>query len=126
MYSVFHMKNNIAQVFTAVATIVFLGLLTDPFMYWMPAQMEMLILVGVTVLLCVWFGFVASEQANDEREALHRMHAGRVAYLSGIATLTIALLVQGLAHAIDPWIAATLGIMVVAKLASHFYTDRYN
>jgi len=119
-------KSNIIQILVATATVVSLLLLSDPFMYWMPARIEMLVLVGVTVLLCVWFGFALKERATDEREVLHRMHAGRAAYLSGIAVLTVALLVQGLAHAIDPWIASALGAMVVAKLASHLYTDHYN
>lgn len=114
------------QILIAAATVVLLALLSDPFMYWMPPKMAMLVLVGVTVLLCVWFGFVAGEKVADEREAMHRMLAGRIAYLSGIAVLTVALLVQGLAHHIDPWIAGALGAMVIAKLATHLYTNRYN
>ena len=65
------------------------------------------------------------EQAHDEREMAHRMHAGRAAYLSGIVVLTVALVVQGLGHHIDPWIALALGMMVVVKLISRLYSDTY-
>jgi hypothetical protein len=52
------------------------------------------------------------------------MHAGRTAYLSGIAVLLLALIVQGFAHAIDPWIMLALGVMVVAKLGARLFFDR--
>lgn len=119
------MENKTIQIVVACAVVVFLGLLTDPFMLWMPPMAGMVFLLCATVLLCVWGGFVMKEKAHDEREVVHRMHAGRTAYLSGIAILTVALVVQGLAHHIDPWIALALGVMVIAKLASHFYSDKY-
>lgn len=102
-----------------------LTLLSDPFMLWMPAEAQMAALLGAAVLACVWAGFVMYERSHDEREALHKMHAGRIAYLSGIAVLTVALIVQGFNHAIDPWISAALGAMVVSKLMARFYTERY-
>jgi len=119
------MKNNTLHTFVALAALGCLLLLTDPFMYWMPEAAQMLVLLGVTVLLAVWVGFVANERAADEREAEHRMFAGRVAYLSCIAVLAVALLVQGLTHAIDPWIAAALAVMIVSKLAAHYYSSWY-
>ncbi len=94
-------------------------------MLWMPPMATMAVLLGVVVLLCVWAGFVMYEQADDERDAFHRMHAGRAAYLSGVTVLTIGLLIQGFAHAIDPWVAGALGVMVVAKFSARLYTDRY-
>jgi hypothetical protein len=119
------MENKTIQLIVASAVIVFLGLLTDPFMLWMPPIAGMALLLCATVLLCVWGGFVMKEKAHDEREVVHRMYAGRTAYLLGIAVLTVALVVQGLAHHIDPWIALALGVMVIAKLGSHFYSDKY-
>lgn len=119
------MKNNLVHTLVALAALVCLLLLTDPFMYWMPETMVMVVLVVVTALLSVWVGFVVSERAADEREAEHRMFAGRIAYLSGIAILALALLVQGLAHAIDPWIAAALAVMIISKLVAHYYSSWY-
>jgi len=120
------MRNTITHTFVGIVTVVLLLLLTDPFMYWMPEQMVMAVLAGASVLMCFWMGFVAYERAADEREVQHRMFTGRVAYLAGIAVLTVALLVQGLAHSIDPWIATALAVMVLAKLLAHAYISRNN
>lgn len=119
------MKNNTFHSIIALALVVLLVLLTDPFMPWMPPMAAMGALLLAAALLCIWFGFVIYEQVTDEREAVHRMRAGRAAYLSGIAVLTVALVSQGLAHTIDPWIAGALAAMVIAKLATRLHADRY-
>ena len=103
---------------------VLLFTLVDPFMYWMPGATQMIAMTLAAGLLALFVGVVLKEGSGDERETQHRMYAGRAAYLSGIAVLTIALVVQGLAHAIDPWTPLTLVVMVVAKLAARHYSDR--
>ncbi len=85
---------------------------------------EMIVLLCVTLLMLTWAGFVMFEEATDEREIMLRMHAGRVAYLGGIGVLLVALVVQGYAHVIDPWIMLALGVMVVFKLGARLYLDR--
>lgn len=103
---------------------MFLTLLSD-LTPWMPPMGAMMALLVVAVLLAVFAGFVMHENGGDERDVLHRMNAGRIAYLLGIGTLTVALIVQGFAHTIDPWILVTLGVMVLAKIISRFYSDKY-
>ncbi|MBY0539375.1 hypothetical protein K2P56_02995 [Patescibacteria group bacterium] len=119
------MKNNILHISVAVLVVALLFVLTDPFMYWMPPMAATIALVSAAALLLVWAGFVMYESAEDEREALHRMNAGRVAYLAGIAVLTAGLLVQGFGHEIDPWIAGALGAMVVTKLGARLFYDSH-
>jgi uncharacterized membrane protein (DUF441 family) len=119
------MKNKTTHISIAVLLIVCLTLLSDPFMLWMPMGAQMAALLCAAVLLAIWAGFVMYERAPDEREAIHRMNAGRMAYLSGIVLLTVALVTQGLAHDIDPWISVTLGTMVLVKLLSRFYSERF-
>ncbi len=119
------MISNTAQYALVALLLVLLGALTDPFMYWMPSMPEMLALTLACACLAAWIGLAAREGAKDERDAEHRMFAGRVAYLGGVGTLTVALLAQGLAHTIDPWIPVTLAIMVVTKTAARLYTDRF-
>ena len=119
------MVNKFCHIGTAIVLVGLLTLLSDPFMLWMPSVAQTTVLLGAAVLACVWAGFVMYERSNDEREAFHKMHAGRVAYLSGIAVLTVALVVQGFAHAIDPWISAALGAMVISKLVARSYSERY-
>jgi hypothetical protein len=119
------MKNNTIQVVVALVLVVLLLALADLIPFWMPDMAEMLVLLGACSLLLVWAGFVMYEKNGDERELVHRMNAGRAAYLSGIGTLTVALIIQGLGHAIDPWIAVTLGAMVVSKLIAHLFSEKY-
>lgn len=119
------MANKLFHIGTAVVLVGLLTLLSDPFMVWMPGIAQMTALLGAAILACVWAGFVMYERTGDERDALHRMNAGRMAYLSGIAVLTIALVVQGFAHSIDPWVSSALGVMVLVKLGSRFYSDKY-
>jgi hypothetical protein len=119
------MNNLSIQALFAIALLVMLAALTDPFMYWMPSMPQMVALALATAGLAAWIGFVAREQTTDEREDKHRMFAGRVAYLSGLSLLTLALVVQGFSHAIDPWVPVTLAAMVVSKLVARWYTDRF-
>lgn len=119
------MANKFFHIGTAVVLVGLLVLLTNPFMFWMPAQAQMVVLVAVAAAMCVWAGFVMYERAKDEREVVHNMHAGRAAYLSGIALLTLALIFQGVAHTIDPWVPLTLGVMVVSKLLARLYLGSY-
>ncbi len=95
-------------------------------MLWMPPMAAMSALAAVAVVMSLWSGFVLKEKAGDERELLHRMNAGRVAYLSGIATLTMAVLWQGFTlHHIDPWVAFTLIVMVSTKIISRTVLEKY-
>jgi hypothetical protein len=109
----------------AVVLIILLILIGNPFMFWMPSMVLVTALVVLTALLFVWMGFVLTEKAHDEREHSHRSHAGRAAYMGAAGMLTAALLYQGLTHTIDPWIPATLGVMIVAKLFTRFFAERY-
>ncbi len=120
------MKNNTIEIVVALVLVVLLLALADLIPFWMPDMAQMLALLGACSLLLIWAGFVMYEKSGDERELQHRMNAGRVAYLSGIGTLTLALIIQGLSHAIDPWIAVTLGVMVISKLCARLFADTYN
>lgn len=100
-----------------------LMVLADLVPFWMPMMGEMLALLLVTVLMLVWAGFVMQETARDEREVQLKMKSGRIAYLSGLGVLTLALIVQGLSHAIDPWITLALAVMVLAKLLARVFEE---
>lgn len=119
------MKNKILIVIPVLLIISLLALV-DPFMYWMPSMPTNILLLFITVLLCVWSGFIIYEKTEDEREMQHRMYAGRVAYFSGILILTIALLVQGLTESVDPWIAFALLGMVISKVLARLYIEHHN
>lgn len=119
------MKNKIIYIIAAAILLALLATISDPFMLWMPPKAGMAAFLFVAVLMSVWVGLIMYEKATDERDAVHRMYAGHIAYLSGIVVLTIALVTQGLSHSIDPWITGALAIMVVAKLGTRLYSDLY-
>ncbi len=119
------MNWNFVQNILVAVLVLLLAALTDPFMYWMPSMPQMLALTLACTGLAAWIGLAAREGAVDERDAEHRMFAGRAAYLGGVGVLTIALLLQGLSHTIDPWIPMALAFMVVLKIAARWYADRF-
>ena len=63
------------------------------------------------------------EKTTDEREVALKLRSTRIAYLSGLGVLMAALVVQGLNHAIDPWIAVAVAVMVVVKLYTRLYLE---
>jgi hypothetical protein len=93
-------------------------------MFWMPSMMTTTMLLVVTLLTLVYVGFVLREKGADERDVLHRMLAGRAAYLTGVGMLTLALLVQGFMYHIDPWVPGTLALMIVAKVGTRLWAER--
>ena len=117
------MNKTYLHIFVAVALTFFLAVLADLVPFWMPMMGEMTVLLIASVLLVLWAGFVMQETAHDEREVVLKMKAGRIAYLSGLGVLMVALIIQGFAHSIDPWITGALAVMVVSKLLARLYLE---
>lgn len=117
------MNKNYSHILVAGVLAFFLLTLADLVPFWMPMMGEMVALLVVSVLMLIWAGFVMKEVAHDEREVLLKMKSGRVAYLSGLGVLMLALIVQGFEHSIDPWIAIALAVMVLTKLFARLYEE---
>ncbi len=121
------MKNNFLQeVLVSLALIILLVLLLNPFNFWMPTNMLMVILVGLIVVFALFTSFVWRENAKDERELLHRMFAGRLAYLVGTGTLVLAIIIQCFWHQLDPWLVLVLVLMILAKISGIMYSRAKN
>lgn len=120
------MKDKYLQYILAGILLILLGLISDPFMLWMPSMALMVILVLVAALVLSWMGFLMQEGEGDEREVLHKMKAGRLAYLSGLAVLVVALVYQGFTHQIDHFIVVALGVMVLSKVLARGYLERHS
>lgn len=117
------MHKKIIIISVASLLVFFLLVLADLIPFWMPMMGEMLALLFVTLCLLVWVGLVLTENTSDEREVLIASQSGRVAYVAGLMCLLCALIIQGLAHTIDPWIPVTLAVMVGSKVASRLYLE---
>ncbi len=117
--------NFLTEYLVAAALVILLGLIANPSMLWMPTPTQMLVVLVAAILAVVYSGFVLKEGGGDERDVLHRMLAGRAAFLTALGVLTIALIYQAANHAIDPWIPAALALTILAKLIAHGWASRH-
>ena len=112
------------EIITAGILVALLLVIANPFHVWMPSMMVMLILVCLFAAFSVFAVFMLREHPRDEREALHRMLAGRVGFLSGAGVLTVAIIVEELQETLDIWLVIALVVMIVAKMGARMYSDR--
>lgn len=98
-------------------------LFLNPFEFWMPGMLPMLVLGLLIAVFGTFAAFVLREHAGDEREDAHRMRAGRVAFLAGSAVLIAGIATQGLTGSIDPWLVLALSTMVILKLGMRINDD---
>jgi len=118
------MKNNLkTEVSISLILIVLTVLLLNPFHFWMPNMLHMIMLALTLVIFALFAIFILREKVQDERETLHRMLSGRVAFLTGSALLTIAIIVQSIQDIVDVWLVIVLVAMVLSKLITRIYSD---
>ena len=118
------MKNNIKETIVTLGLIIIAVLLLNPFHFWMPDMMVMCMLAIALALFGIFASFILREGSVDEREDQHKSFAGRNAFLAGSGILTLGIVVQGYAHAVDPWLVIALIVMVVTKIGSRMWSDR--
>lgn len=107
----------------AIILIILMLLLLNPLHFFMPSMMLTGLLLASILVFALFAVFILQEKVVDERENAHRMLSGRVAYLTGSTLLTVGIIFQSLSHAVDPWLFATLVIMIVSKIGVRIYTD---
>ena len=116
------MKDNFLQeISVSIVLIILLILFLNPFEFWMPPVLLMMMMLGLVVVFALFASFIWRENSRDEREGLHKMMAGRIAFLAGTASLVIGIIVQSLRHELDFWLVFTLGIMILAKIVGLIY-----
>ena len=113
-----------AEIILSVGMVVLAVALVNPRGLWMPNMVTISLLLLLAVVFAVFAGFVWKEQVRDEREALHRMIAGRIGYLFGAAALVVAIVFEGFAHRVDPWLVVALTAMVVGKAIGSWYSKK--
>ncbi len=82
----------------------------------------MTLTLAIVIIFMLFAALVWRENARDERESLHKMIAGRAAFLAGTITLVIGIVVQTFQHRVDPWLTIVLSVMVLAKILGIIYT----
>jgi hypothetical protein len=120
------MKSNfIQETSIAAILIVLLLIILNPFKIWMPNMIHIMMLVAALVVFAAFATFVLREKTIDERDGIHKMFAGRLAFLAGSAVLIIGIILQEVHGSVDVWLIYTLVAMIVVKLMSRIYSD-YN
>ena len=119
-------KQNIQETVVSVVFILLLLLFLNPFDLWMPDMLVYMMTGGLVVLFALFASFIWKEGARDEREQLHKMIAGRVGYLAGMAVLVLGVVWESMMAHVDPWLIAVLGAMIIGKIAGHIYGQRSN
>ncbi len=118
------MKNNIKETIITVCLIAIAILLLNPFHFWMPDMMVMVMLVMALVFFGIFASFILREKTVDERDDVHKTLAGRNAFLAGSAVLMMGIVVQGYSHTVEPWLVITLIVMIMVKIATRLWSDK--
>lgn len=121
------MKNNFLQeVLVSLILIILLVLFLEPFGFLMTNTFLMMMVAGLIVVFSLFASFIWRENVRDEREALHRFMAGRIAYLAGASGLIIGIIVQSFEHNLDSWLVFILSAMIFAKIIGSIYNRLKN
>lgn len=118
------MKNNLLEALITMCLVALAILLLNPFHFWMPDMMVMVMLAVTLGLFGIFASFILRERMADERDGQHRTLAGRNAFLAGSGMLTLAIVVQGYNHSVDPWLVIVLITMIVVKIMTRVWSDK--
>jgi purine-cytosine permease-like protein len=113
------------QIIAGGIIVILCAVLLNPFGIWMPTMIHMLVFTLLLAAFAVYVAFVMQEQGGDEREQEHRMFSGRVAFLSAALIAVCGIVYQGFKGPIDPWLVASLCVMLIAKIAGNLYSAKY-
>lgn len=90
------------------------------FLFYSSLSMPMTVLSILVVFLILAFlsfaAFVWKAKANDEREMMHTLLAGRISYLAGVGMLVFGIIYQAVMQDIDLWLILTLCVMVFTRI----------
>ena len=118
------MKNNLKiEMIISLTLVILTVLLLNPFHFWMPNMMHMMMLAFTLVTIALFSIFILREKVQDERDTAHLMLSSRVAFLVGSVLLTIGIVIQSLQDAVDIWLVAVLVAMVLSKILTRMYSD---
>ena len=119
------MKNNFTKEFIVSLVLIVLAiLLLNPYNILMLKMATVTILAIIMVFFGLFASYVLREDVHDEREGVHRMYAGRTAFLAGSSVIMVGLIIQGWRDTVDVWLVLALVAMVLAKILARFYSDR--
>jgi len=111
----------VSEILLALSLLAVLFLKLDPFHWFMPTAMQMLLLCLFAAAFALYAGAIYREKALDERETQHLYRANRMGYLVGVISLSIIIVIQDIQHQLDPYLLLVLALMIVVKLIALLY-----
>ena len=119
------MKNNFTKEFIVSVVLIILAiLLLNPYNILMLKMATATILALIMVVFGLFASYILRENVHDEREGLHRMYAGRTAFLAGSSVIMIGIIFQAWTYEVDIWLVLALVAMVLAKIFARYYVDK--
>jgi hypothetical protein len=120
------MKNKFSQeIIISAILVVLLILFLKPFGF-MPDTGLMMLITGFALMFTIFTAFIWREKVRDEREGMHRLLAGRFAFLVGAGILAIGIIIESVNHMLDPWLVYALIGMMLSKIAGLIYGKTKN
>lgn len=116
-------KHPYIPVLSAILVLLLALLLLNPFHLWMPGMTQMALLGCLLVAFAVLSLYLLQEHARDEREASHRMLAGRVAFFVGSLILVVGITVESIYGTPNTWLVLSLAGMILGKIGARFYGE---
>jgi hypothetical protein len=113
------------MIIETISAVVILGIaiiFLNPGHLSMPDTMVSMLIVGLIISFLTFAAFLLRERSSDERESMHILTAGRISYLVGVGALILGIIMQALAHDIDPWLVIVLCSMIFSKFLSRIYS----
>lgn len=119
-------QRHIGELITSFLLIGLVVFILNPMNWWMPSMMFEAAVILLVIIFSVFACLVWIEKARDEREVLHKMHAGRIGFLTGLTTLVLGIVIQAGTHNIDPWLVIAVSAMLIGKIIGHLYSQNRN
>lgn len=106
-----------SEIVLALAVLLVLLFKVDPFHWFMPDAVQMLLLCLFAAAFALYAGVIFREKPQDERESAHLYRASRVGYLVGVISLSLVFVIKDILGIHDPWTVGILALMIITKLA---------
>ncbi len=104
------------EFWVVLAMLIVMAFKIDPFHWFMPDNVQMIILCLLVAGLFLWIGLLFREHARDERESFHLYRASRAGFVVGVVAFSVLIVIQDLQHRLDPLLLVALAAMIITKL----------
>lgn len=118
------LSNYTIEIIFSILLIIALTLCLNPLNLFMPPPVINILVVVLLLVFGLFSVYLWKERKGDERENYHKILSGHLGFLVGSVILVIGIAYQELNHALDPWLVFALIGMIIAKVASHIYSDK--